>query len=64
MMLTTLNNSPSDRLRHCLRRLRHRTGGVRAVLAVGLALSLLSPTIVDAGEQGSTKLSKTLADRL
>ena len=64
MMLPTLNNSPSGRLRHGLRRLRHRTGGVRAVLAVGLALSLLSPTIVDAGEQGSTKLSKTLADRL
>ena len=67
MMHPTLNNSPSGRLRHCwrrLRRLRHRTGGVLAVLALGLALSLLSPTVVDAGEQGSTKLSKTLADRL
>ncbi len=63
MMIPTLNNSPSGRLRHCLRRLRrlrHRTGGVQAVLAVGLALSLLSPTVVEAGQ----RLSKTLADRL
>ena len=64
MMLPTLNNSLSGRLRHCLRRLRrlrHRTGGA---LALGLALLLLTPTVVDAGPRGHAKLSKTLAAQL
>ena len=53
--------SPSSRIR---RWLRHQAGGVQAVLALAVALSLSFPAEVDAGERGRAKLSKKLADRI
>ena len=61
LLPSTLNNGSLDRNR---RWLRHRTGGVQAALALGMAVALSFPAAVDAGQRGRAKLSKTLADRI
>ena len=61
MLPNTPNNSSSNGIR---RWVRHRTGCVQTLLALGMALAMLCPAAVDAGEPGREKLSKKLADRL
>ena len=59
MLPSTLHNSSSSGIR------RWRSVGFhRGLLALGMALAMLSPAAVDAGEPGREKLSKKLADRL